>query len=179
MNIKTLQADLKRMQDEQQPTLVLQALRRHRDELTFADVRSLLATPLGHGLASVQIRELFNGEAAPPNPKTTKSVKPKSSNLKTTRRARRRKSTKPRSHAAAGRAPQVSALTHDGRRAYDDSIVDVLRKGGGWHAPRDIRAIAGGTESQFSSAIHRLIAAGRVAQAGRFASAKYAVKKEA
>lgn len=60
---KTLEADLKRMQTEQQPTLMVQALRRRRDELTFADVLSILASPLGHGLASVQIRELFVGEA--------------------------------------------------------------------------------------------------------------------
>jgi hypothetical protein len=61
---KTLEADLKRMQTEQQPTLMVQALRRRRDELTFADVLSILASPLGHGLASVQIRELFVGEAS-------------------------------------------------------------------------------------------------------------------
>lgn len=64
--LEQVQSDLKKAVLQHQSDLLLQVLRRRADELTFGDIRALLADPLGRGLTDVRVVTLFADAATSP-----------------------------------------------------------------------------------------------------------------
>jgi len=198
--LNNLQSDLRRAQVEHEAALLVQVLRQRLRELTFSDLRQILNSRMGEGLAARRVSELIvDGNAAPteaPPPKPhdtadTRSARPKKkakTKAKTkakptpkpstnpAKRGPRRKGAAPKSQASAGapaKPPKVSALTVAGRERYDAAVIQFLRERGGWHASGFVRAHAGGSEMQIRGAMERLEKAGLIERTGKFASTRY------
>jgi len=193
--LDNLQADLRRAQVEHQATLLVQVLRERLHELTFGELRQILNSRLGEGLAARPVRDLVAGMAATPLAEVTTSKPPSGAVTKSTQVRKKTKAAKKPSAKAKRRPgrsaatqksqrppgapatpPKVSALSVAGREKYDAAVLQFLREHVGWQAAGLVRAHTGGSDGQIRGAMERLEKAGLAERTGRFASTRYQAK---
>ena len=209
--LKSVADEFRKIQAEREGQLLLEVLRRLCD-LTFGDLATLMASPLGKKLASVKLSEAFvampekapapvspapvgqSAGAAPASPTKSKRKtrakagrKPKvkaKTRSKTTRSATKsakkvpaKKASKTRaSTAAPPRHPataKVSARSEEGRVAYDQAILAVLRELGDWASSTALRARVGGSKDQLWFAGRRRAKEGKLVRMGERDKTRY------
>jgi septal ring-binding cell division protein DamX len=198
--IEQLQTELKDALVEHQAHVLVRVLQKRLDTLTFGELRSVMDSRIGQGLASILVRDLVAAQASPAAPVPIKPGR-RTRNAKTARRhgkgktvaaettrtkrgsakapaktASKATTAKAATKTAQARPPKVSALTVAGRESYDNALVQFLRTHPGFNRPSDIRMAAGGTKLQLRSAMQRLMKAGVVERQGSHSSTRYAAK---
>ena len=193
--LESLHSDLRRAQADQEVTLLVQVLRGRINDLTFGDLRQILNSRLGEGLAARHVSDLVAG--TDPAPAVNASVSSTGAAAKSTKQRpsptgtaskksakgkSRRKATALRSQPTPGAPatpPKVSAVTVAGREKYDSAVLQFLRERGGWHPSGFVRAHVGGSKVQIRGAMLRLEDAGLVERKGNFASTQYLARPPA
>lgn len=133
-----------------QAALLLQVLREQASELTLGELRAVLSSRLGHLIANLKARTLFD------------STKPTIEPLQ------------------ASRPPTTSEPDSKAQRSkdYDSKVIAFLRANPGWNQPGVIRHHAGEPHNEFAAAMSRLITRGLVVRQGRGRATEYIFRGE-
>lgn len=201
--IEQLQSELKDALVEHQAHVLVHVLQKRLDTLTFGELRAVMDSRVGQGLASILVRDLVAVQAPLPARVPNKSARrtldtkkvrrpkkgktraavptdspTKSGAAKTSAKAAPKATAKAASKATTVKAKpaKVSALTVAGRENYDNALSQFLRAHPGFNRPSDIRMAVGGTKLQLRSAMQRLIKAGVVDRQGSHGTTQYAAK---
>lgn len=159
--LEVFKANLQQLQVESQRELVIQVLRARIGEMTFDDLQTLLASPLGHGLGKMRIGEVLAVETSAATPPTRPRAKAKK---------KRTKAQKPRTAKAGGRAT-----------ARRDLRTDALATLQSASAPLNLRELVealGADRRTVRKALAVLVAQGSIVTAGRAPKLRYSISEK-
>lgn len=176
--LERIRSDLDRGLLEHRAKVLLEVLRQRLGELTLGDLRDILASKLGQGLAALRLAELTGGtgEAKPALPRATKGkpAKPAKPAKATTGKAKAG-AKKPATKKSAAKKPAAkkSAAGTFGAELLE-KVWHTLHAAGVPMTSGELRAALGGSKATMYRAVRELVRAGKLATDGK--PARYSVK---
>jgi hypothetical protein len=165
--LQRIRSDLDRGLLEHRAKVLLEVIRQRIGELTLGDLREILASKLGQGLAALKLIDLTGGtgEAKPALPRATRGKQAKATKAKAAKaKSTKAKATKTRAKAKAGTFGAELL----------EKVWQTLHAAGVPMTSGELRAALGGSKATMYRAVRELVRAGKLATAGK--PARYAVK---
>lgn len=173
--LQRIRSDLDRGLLEHRAKVLLEVIRQRVGELTLGDLREILASKLGQGLAALKLIELTGGtgEATPALPGATRRKK-----------AAKGKAAKAKAKASKGKSEKGKATPARGKPKAGTFGAELLEKvwqtlhaAGVPMTSGELRAALGGSKATMYRAVSELVRVGKLVTAGK--PARYSVKAAA